>query len=130
MLIFFLHAGLMGGGFLLMATGVVVAMRLRTRRWWLKTHRRLEALGAVSAILGFAAAVSMVALSAGQHLRGTHPALGTAAIVAALVTPTLGTLQLRLRNKKIRIAHHWFGRITIILGAGAVVTGLHWAGIL
>lgn len=128
--VFLLHAGFMAGGFALMAVGVIIAMRLRARRWWLKTHRRLGMWGTATAVIGLAAAITMVTLSAGQHLRGLHPVLGSITVLAAVVTPTLGALQLRLRNKKIRTVHRWSGRITIILGAGAIVTGLHLAGIL
>lgn len=128
--VFLLHAGSMVVGFVLMATGVMVAMSLRTRRWWLKTHRLLGSLGAASAILGLIAAIIMVSLSSGHHLSGLHPSLGSVTVLAAAVTPTLGALQFRLRNKKIRVVHRWAGRFTIVLGAGAVVTGLHLAGIL
>lgn len=117
-------------GFVLMAAAVAVAMLMRKKRWWLKTHRILGGIGTLSGILGLGAAIGMVAISTGQHFRGPHAYLGAMTILAVVLTPILGFLQFRIRKKQIRIVHRWSGRITIILVVVTIAAGLRLAGIL
>ncbi len=127
---YLIHAVLMAGALLLMASGVFVAMRLRKERWWFKTHRRLGLLGAGTLLLGGATAVLMVARASGEHLQGPHAWLGLATILAGIVTACLGWLQFRIKKRPIRIIHHWAGRAVVLMQAAAIALGLRLIGIL
>jgi len=50
----------MAAGFLLMLTGVAIAMFMRRRRWWLSIHKRGGILTAVCFLRGFTFATLMV----------------------------------------------------------------------
>ena len=126
---YLIHAVLMAGGFILLATGVFIVMRLRKQRWWFKTHRMLGLLGAVFMIVGWTVASIMLA-EGGENPEGLHAFLGLTAILVAVVTAGLGLLQFRLKKKQIRIIHHWTGRATVILQAANIALGLRLIGIL
>jgi len=132
MAIFYAHAGLMVGGFLLMATGVTAAMFFRKKRWWLKLHRLAGVAGTCAFFLGVAMAFLMVAQAGEAHLKMPHAWLGTAVFLLAVVTPGLGQLQFRWKEKaqKIRALHRWSGRLTLAAAALNIFSGLWLAGIL
>lgn len=127
---YLIHAVLMGSGFILLASGVFIAMRLRNKRRWFKTHRLLGQLGAGTLLLGWTAAVLMVARTSGEHLQGPHAWLGLATILAGVAAACLGWLQLRLKKRPVRIIHRWTGRAVILMQAAAIVLGLRLIGIL
>ncbi|MEN6475009.1 MAG: cytochrome b561 domain-containing protein [Syntrophaceae bacterium] len=126
---YLIHAVLMAGGFILLASGVFIVMRLRNQRWWFKTHRMLGLLGAVFMIAGWIAAAIMLA-GGGDNPAGLHAYLGVATILLSVVTAGLGLLQFRLKKKQIRIIHHWTGRATVIMQAANIALGLRLIGIL
>jgi hypothetical protein len=132
MSIFYVHAGAMGAGFLLMIGGVVIAMSQRKQRWWLKTHKAAVMTGLVVILTGLAAAFLMVGQEAGGHFRVPHAAIGLAMVLSASVTLVLGTLLLRIREKagQLRGIHHWSGRMTLAIGVAAILSGLMAAGII
>jgi len=127
---YLIHSVLMGSGFLLLASGVFIAMRQRKQRWWFKTHRLLGMIGAGTLLLGWAAAVFMVARTSGEHLQGPHAWLGIVTVLAAVVTACLGWLQYRIKKRPIRIIHHWTGRATLLIQAVTIVLALRLVGIL
>jgi hypothetical protein len=128
----YIHAGFMLAGFFSMMTGASAAMFLRRKRWWLRFHKSAGILGAVSVLVGFAAVIFMVALSGGEHFTVTHTYIGAMTAVFAVVTPVLGTLQLRVKihSAKIRIVHRWAGRFTLLFAVVTIITGLQIVGIL
>jgi len=121
----------MAAGFLLMLTGVTIAMFMRRGRWWLSIHKAAGILTAVCFLCGFTFAALMVGLSGEEHFRLTHAYLGLVTITLAILTAFLGHLQFRIKNAsgKIRALHRWSGRITLVFACTAVASGLQTAGI-
>lgn len=120
------HAGFMIIGFLSMATGASVAMFMRRKRWWLRVHKGAGFLGTFCILAGFAAAVSMVALSSGEHFRITHHYAGLVTAACAVLTPFLGIVQFKVKNQAARIGsiHRWSGRATLLVAFVTVGSGL------
>ncbi len=98
-----------------MTAGAVIARYLKGKRWWLKAHRILGILGAFQVWAGVFAAVVMVSRYGGGHFDVPHAWLGIFIAFLALAAPAAGQLQLTLRNKapRLRIVHHWIGRLTL-----------------
>lgn len=122
----FLHAGFMILGFLSMVTGACAAMFMRRKVWWLKFHKGAGFCGAICVFSGFVAAVSMIALSEGEHFRIIHHYFGLITAAFAFLTPLLGMLQFKVRDRaaRIRTTHRWSGRVTLLLSLVTVVSGL------
>jgi hypothetical protein len=112
-----IHATLMVLGSILMLMGMIIARYYKDTTWWFKRHKRIAPAGAAFAIAGLVMGFIMVQMSSGQHFRVPHAFVGLFAIIFALITPTLGLAQFKIKKnkKKIRAAHRWSGRITIIL---------------
>ena len=131
----FIHAGLMITGFLLMLSGALIALSLRRRRWWLRSHRLFGIMGTFVIAAGFFAAIIMVIRSEGQHFSTVHTWFGFMTVVLAAATVLLGFLQF---NRKIKLTarpvfrhmHRWSGRTTLILLLVSALSGLRFAGIL
>jgi hypothetical protein len=132
MAFFYAHAGLMTGGFLLMATGVTAALFFRRKRWWLKVHRYAGLTGVCAFFLGVVMAFLMVAQAGEGHLKMPHAWLGAAVLLLAVITPVLGQLQFRWKEKaqQIRALHRWSGRLTLAAAALNLFSGLWLAGII
>ena len=129
---FYFHAGAMTMGVLLMYAGAGVARFQRQQRWWLKAHRIAGMTGCSMVLLGMVAAILMVNHSGSGHFKVPHAGGGLTMILLALVTPALGLMQFKFREKTklFRVTHRWSGRITLIIGLLAILSGLRAAGII
>lgn len=139
-LLFYGHAGLMMAGFLLMVTGMAIAVFLRRRWWWLKVHRTAGTLAAVCFLCGFTSAFVMVALSTGEHFTVLHAWLGLATTALMVLTPVLGYLRVLLPIWKnmtlitqgvrhtLPAAHRWSGRIALLLACVTIALGFQVVG--
>lgn len=132
MILFFLHSGLMATGLLLMLSGFFIVRFMKTKRWWLKSHKSLETAGAVCIGLGLIAAFFMVARNQRPHFDSPHTYLGTATVFFSIVTVTLGYAIFRSKPlaPKLRVGHHWSGRTTLLLVCLAAFSGMKLAGIV
>jgi hypothetical protein len=129
---FYLHAGAMGAGFLMMVAGAGIARFQRQQRWWLKAHKTFGLAGSFVILLGMVAAFFMVDKGGSGHVRVPHAWVGLAMVYLAFMTPVLGQLQFKVREKakQLREKHRWSGRITLIVGPVAILSGLRTAGII
>jgi uncharacterized membrane protein len=129
---FFLHSGLMAAGLLLMLAGFTVARFMKTRRWWLKTHRALAIIGLSSLLLGLISALIMVAQHHGPHFNSPHTYLGAATILLSILTATLGIFIFKIKKlpQKIRVSHRWSGRVTLVLACVTALLGMKLAGVI
>lgn len=128
----YLHAGAMGAGFLLMATGAGIAGFHRQQRWWLKAHKAFGMTGSFVMLPGLVAAFLMVVQEGSGHIRVPHAWGGLAMIFLAFITPVLGQLQFKIREKakQLREKHRLSGRITLIVGLATFLSGLRVTGII
>lgn len=126
------HVSLMAAGTLFVFAALLIAKTQRKKPWWLRMHRIFGVSGIVLIFSGAAAAVMLVALSSGEHLRNPHTWLGALTVAAAGVTPVLGFLQFRLRAKAatIRLLHRGSGRITAVSLLASLLLGLRLTGYL
>jgi uncharacterized membrane protein YidH (DUF202 family) len=129
---FYLHVGAMSAGFLLMVVGAGIAGFQRRQRWWLKAHKTFGITGSFVMLLGLLAAFLMVDQDGNGHTRVPHAGFGLVMILLALITPVLGQLQFKIREKakQLREKHRWSGRITLIFGLVTILSGLLAAGII
>ncbi len=113
-------------GFLSMVAGASAAMFMRRRVWWLRFHKGAGFFGTTCVLAGFIAAVSMIALSGGEHLQITHHFLGVMTSAVAVVTPLLGISQFKVKGQvaHIRAVHRWSGRFTLLSALVTVISGL------
>jgi hypothetical protein len=133
MSLFLLHACLMGAGFLLALTALLIAMTQRQKRWWLRVHRIVGLTGTAAMLLGFAAAVAAIATShEAHHFRSPHTWIGALTVSLALGAATLGLLQFRIPAKTagFRTLHRLAGRIVNLTTPIAVLLGLRAAEII
>jgi len=108
------HFLLVSTGFVVLSAAMLTARYMKDKKWWLKAHRSLGPLGAFVTLAGFATAVIMVWIYMGTlFINETHAYLGFAIAVMAILTPSLGFMQLRMKDKRMRIIHRWAGRMTI-----------------
>jgi cytochrome bd-type quinol oxidase subunit 2 len=132
MSLFFYHAGAMVAGFLMMTVGIGIARFHRQKRWWLKAHKTLGMAGLCVMLTGLVAAFLMVDQDGGGHARVNHAWVGLSAIFFVFMTPVLGQLQFKIREKakQLREKHRWSGRIALIVGLSAILSGLRAAGFI
>jgi hypothetical protein len=98
--LFLLHASLMGAGFLLALSALLIAMTQRRKRWWLKAHRIVGLTGTAAMLFGATAAVAAVASSPqARHFESPHTWIGALTVALAAGASTLGLLQLRIPAK-------------------------------
>ncbi len=110
------HVLLVSTGLVVLSAAMLTARYMKDKRWWLKAHRSLGPLGAFVTLAGFATAVIMVRIYMGTlFINETHAYLGFSIAAMAIITPSLGFMQLRVKDKRMRIIHRWAGRITIVL---------------
>ncbi len=119
-------------GFLLMAAGAGIARFQRQRHWWLKTHKTCGMTGSFVLLPGLVAAFLMVDQDVSGHVSVPHAWVGLTMIFLAFVTSVLGQLQFKIRAKakQLREKHRWSGRVTLIVGLAAVISGLRAAEII
>lgn len=129
---FLLHVIFMSTAVILMSMGVGIARFLRKKKWWLKVHRILGILSALSTGLGLGAIIVFVENSGGRHLSIPHAWVGLVAILGAVSVPILGQAFLKLKGKKqaLRFLHRWSGRVTVTLMGIAAFMGLKILGVL
>ncbi len=125
-----IHAGFMLAGLVVLAAGVVIAMGMRRKRWWLTVHRRLGSAGALCVLLGFVAAISTVSRQTGQHFSVPHAWLGIIVVLFVACTYLIGTMQIKTQRAGMRPPHRWAGRATLVLLFFNVLSGLSLIGIL
>jgi hypothetical protein len=129
---FFLHIGFMAAGFLCIAAGIVIVKTPALKRRYFKLHKAAGIAGTLCGLAGAAAAVVMVYLNDGGHLKVPHAYLGILAVLGMVCTVSLGLAQFKWKAKalKIRTFHQWAGRATVLLLLAAILTGLIHAGII
>jgi hypothetical protein len=127
-----IHASLMILGFIFMLTGMIIARFYKDTMWWFKIHKRIAPAGSVLSIAGLVMGLIMVSMGSGEHFRIPHAIVGLIAVIFAIITPTLGLAQFKIKKnkKKIRAAHRWSGRITITLMFLNILFGLSVVGII
>ena len=126
------HAILMTLGFMLMATGMLIARYLKTRSWWLMAHKPLGVCGALCALAGLFTAIFMVSQSTGIHFRVPHTYLGAFTVIFVALTPVLGYAQLKVTDRRATISaiHRWSGRITLVLMLITLLSGSSQVGLI
>lgn len=129
MILFKWHAGLMAAGFLSFVSALLIAATQRRKPWWLRRHRAAGILGTLFILSGMTAAIAVVATAAKGHLRTPHTWLGALTIAAAVATPILGLLQLKIRERAglLRATHRLCGRILTGAALVAILFGLWMA---
>ena len=122
----FFHILFMSVSVVLMSIGVGIARFSRKKKWWLKVHRTLGILAALSAGMGLGSIILFVEYAGGKHFTLPHAWVGLGAVIGALFVPILGQAFLKLKWKKqeLRIFHRWGGRVTVSLMGIAALMGL------
>jgi hypothetical protein len=111
-------------GFASLAGGAFTARYLKKRKGWIRLHKNLALIGVTFVLIGLSAAAYMVSVYMGTYFeQELHAYLGASVFVFIIATPILGMLQFRFKNKKIRVAHQWIGRITILLMIFTIFAG-------
>jgi hypothetical protein len=101
-------------GFVSLAGGGFTARYLKQKRGWIGLHKKLAMTGVVFVLAGISLAAYMVSAYMEKYFaRGMHAYLGTTVFAFVIMTPILGVLQFRSREKRIRTLHRWSGRIYI-----------------
>ncbi len=119
------HAILVSTGLIFMAAGVLTARSMKSRRWWLKTHKSLALFGVSLTITGFLIAAYLVITYRQTYLvMETHAYLGIVAILLVVSTPIIGFMQFKLRDKRLRAVHKWSGRAVLVFMLANVLAGL------
>jgi hypothetical protein len=126
------HAGLMILALCIMLIGAIIARFMKKKAWWLKVHRSLGITGAILLLMAFFAIALQITLTERAHFRVLHSWIGVVAIGFAVLTPTLGILQFKVRNMaaKLRSPHRWSGRITLCLMFINILLGLSMLGFI
>jgi preprotein translocase subunit YajC len=110
-----------------MITGAIIARYFKRRtKKWVKLHKAFQWGSAVCAVLGIVAAVIMVEVTTGIHLRVAHSIVAVAsfgAIVLA-ITAGYGFLRRKTHKKELRIMHRWLGRVAILAWLVTITLGL------
>jgi len=130
-----IHAVLMGVSFLGILTASFIARYGTKKRWWFSVHKGINigSASGVAAAIGIAAV--MISLTHGYHLSNLHAITGLITFMLIILTPVQG-FGIRSEKvkpeikKKLRIAHRWSGRITLLLMAVTIYFGLTLAGIV
>lgn len=113
---------------MLVAAGIMFALFLRRKKWWMKAHKNAGYGGAGLFLIGALTAIIAVSLSGEGHMVTPHSFIGIAGIVLVIVTPVLGVLQIKYR--KLKSFHRWSGRIAFLIVFLNAVLGLFLVEIL
>ncbi len=126
------HALLMILALCIMLAGAVIARFMKKKTWWLKVHQSLGITGAIFLIAALFAIVLQITLPEREHFRVIHSWIGFVAFVFAVLTPTLGILQLKIRSvtTRLRGLHRWSGRVTLCLILINILLGLLMMGFI
>ncbi len=119
------HAFLVSTGLMLMTAGMLTARHKKGKRWWLKAHKTMGLLGASLSMIGiFTAAFLLSTYFEVYFVREIHSYLGIGAVSFVILTPIIGFMQFKLKDKRMRVAHKWLGRIALIFMSANIVAGL------
>ena len=126
------HAVLMILALCIMLTGAIIARFMKKKAWWLKVHRSLGITGVILFLMALFAIALQITLTERAHFRVVHSWIGIVAFGFAVLTPTLGILQFKVRNMaaRLRSLHRWSGRITICIMVINVILGLSMLGFI
>lgn len=126
------HAVLMILALCIMLAGGIIARFMKKKVWWLKIHRSLGITGVITFLVALFVIVLQITLTEREHFRIIHSWIGFVIFVFAVLTPTLGILQLKVRSVAIRLRsfHRWSGRITLCLMLINVFLGLSMMGFI
>ena len=115
-----------------MSIGVTIARFFRKKTWWLKVHRTLGILAALSTGVGLGSIILFVEYTGGKHFSVPHTWVGVIAVIGAFFVPILGQAFLKLKWKKqqLRFFHRWGGRVTVSLMGIAALMGLRLLGVI
>lgn len=130
-----IHAILMGVSFAAMATGIIIAVFLKKKKWRLEVHKNLGYGGAICAVAALVLAVVMISLTHGAHISSIHAIFGTITIVFIIIAPALATIMYKSKakpqtKKGLRIVHIYVGVIALALMTVTIFFGLRIAGII
>ena len=119
------HVFLMAMGFILLATGFIVARFHKTRSWY-KFHMILELGGGACVVAGIFVGIYMVMLSGFPQVHNIHEMLGITTGILVISTIILGySIKRVIVSKKIvRQSHRWLGRIVICLMILTIIFGI------
>lgn len=119
------HLAIVLAGFTSLAGGAFTARYLKQRTGWVGLHKKLALTGVVFLMTGLSIAAYMVSVYMETFfVRETHAYLGASVFVFLIVTPMLGMLQFRLKDKRVHILHRWGGRITLMLILFTAIAGI------
>jgi hypothetical protein len=126
------HAALMDFAIALLLSGMIIARRKKSDRFWLPRHQLLGIIGALILLISLGTAYYMISFSSGVHFRVPHAFIGAGALSLSLLVPILGFAMLRgpARLPLFRPLHVWLGRVALATLAAGSLTGLFAAGIL
>ncbi|MCX5806464.1 MAG: hypothetical protein NT010_10425 [Proteobacteria bacterium] len=126
-----IHVALMITGFFVLFFGFFTARFMKKKRWWLKMHESLGVFGAFLTMLGFFIIVFHISLSGRPYFTQSHGYVGIMIALLAVIMPTLGFIQLKIRMVagKIRPIHRFFGWIMLMAMFINIILGMYMAGI-
>ena len=105
--------------------GISAAIVLRKKKNWLKLHKTFNIFSIGGTAAGLIMAFSYVYSTRGEHIDGMHQVIGLTAFVSACSTLLLGFYQFKAVNKlKVRTAHRWLGRLSMLLLLAAIILGM------
>ncbi len=125
-----LHISAMLVATVCLITGIGIAVFGRKKKNWLKLHRTINTVGAVSALTGAAMAFANVIVTGGSHLAGLHQRGGLIATLLIGLALFWGFYTFKAKNKAAaRAVHRWSGRVAFIAMLAALILGLALIGI-
>jgi hypothetical protein len=131
LMLILIHMSLMIAAVVCFIVGIVAAMFLRKKNYWLKIHKKINLIGFSLLLTGGVMAFVNILINNKTHFNGLHPQLGLAAVILASVTLFFGFYSFKAANKiVVRAAHRWLGRLSFLLILAALILGLILAGII
>jgi hypothetical protein len=119
------HAAMVSTGLLSLAGGVFTARYLKQRKDWIGLHKKMGLIGIGLVLAGLSLAAYMVSVYMETFfVREIHAYLGIGVLASIIITPSLGILQFRSNDRRIRTIHRWSGRFTIMLMLLAMYAGV------
>ncbi|MEJ5360729.1 MAG: hypothetical protein WBK20_09465 [Spirochaetota bacterium] len=116
------HAVCMIIGLIALLLAASISMKKKTNQW-LKKHRLTALSGVTSVITGLIIMILFKESQGYPHLSSPHAIGGLVTGFMALITPTLGYLITKGKHK-VKPLHKWSGRVTIILVAITIISGI------
>jgi hypothetical protein len=118
------HVLLVTTGVVVMSGGMLTARYMKKKGWWLKAHKSLAISGALLTISGFIVAAYMVSTYMGTYLvMEPHAYLGITALALVVFAPIMGSMQFRIKDKRMHIIHRWSGRLAIVMVLANIASG-------